>query len=125
MDDPGPSSLPLFIALALVTANAFLAAAEFALIAVRRSRIEQNVRLGDPRSQRILPPIERLEELVFAAQLARSTLTVMLGWLAPWSRPTASGARWGSCRCPPASCPSRWSSSCTPRWGSRCPSSSR
>jgi CBS domain containing-hemolysin-like protein len=82
MDDPGPSSLPLFIALALVTANAFLAAAEFALIAVRRSRIEQNVRLGDPRSQRILPPIERLEELVFAAQLARSTLTVMLGWFA-------------------------------------------
>src|SRR3954470_6939133 len=82
MDDPGPSSLPLFIALALVTANAFLAAAEFALIAVRRSRIEQNVRLGDPRSQRILPPIERLEELVFAAQLSRSTLTLLLGWFA-------------------------------------------
>jgi CBS domain containing-hemolysin-like protein len=82
MDEPGPSSLPLFIALALVAANAFLAAAEFALIAVRRSRIEQNVRLGDPRSQRILPPIERLETLVFSAQLSRSTLTVLLGYYA-------------------------------------------
>jgi magnesium and cobalt exporter, CNNM family len=82
MDDPGPSSLSLFIPLALVAANAFLAAAEFALIAVRRSRIEQNVRLGDPRSQRVLPPIERLEELVFAAQVGRSTLTVLLGWFA-------------------------------------------
>src|SRR5215212_10404631 len=82
MDDPGPSSLPLFIALALVAANAFLVAAEFALIAVRRSRIEQNVRLGDPRSQRVLPPIDRLEALVFSAQLARSTIAVLLGYYA-------------------------------------------
>ncbi|HEX8906531.1 MAG TPA: hemolysin family protein [Longimicrobiaceae bacterium] len=82
MDDPGPSSLPLFIALALVAANAFLVAAEFALIAVRRSRIEQNVRLGDPRSQRVLPPIDRLEALVFSAQLARSTIAALLGYYA-------------------------------------------
>jgi CBS domain containing-hemolysin-like protein len=79
--DP-PSSLPLFIALGLVALNAFLVAAEFALIAVRRSRIEQNVRLGDPRAQRVLPPLERLEELVFAAQLARSTASILLGWMA-------------------------------------------
>jgi CBS domain containing-hemolysin-like protein len=80
--DPDPSSLPLFIALALIAANAFLVSAEFALIAVRRSRIEQNVRLGDPRAQRILPPLERLEELVFAAQVARSAASVMLGFVA-------------------------------------------
>ncbi|MBV9108447.1 MAG: HlyC/CorC family transporter [Gemmatimonadetes bacterium] len=82
MDDPGPSSLSLFIALALVAANAFLVAAEFALIAVRRTRIEQNVRLGDPRAHRVLPPIDRLEALVFSAQLARSTCTVLLGYFA-------------------------------------------
>jgi putative hemolysin len=80
--DPDPSSLPLFIAMALVLANAFLVAAEFALIAVRRSRIETSPRLGDPRSQRVLPPLERLEELVFAAQLARSTASVLLGYYA-------------------------------------------
>lgn len=80
--DPDPSSLPLFIALALVLANAFLVAAEFALIAVRRSRIEASPRLGDPRNQRVLPPLERLEELVFAGQIARSTLSMLLGYVA-------------------------------------------
>lgn len=79
--DPDPSSLPLFAALALILANAFLVAAEFALIAVRRSRIEQNVRLGDPRAQRVLPPLDRLEELVFAAQVARSAASVGLGYV--------------------------------------------
>ena len=80
--DPDPSRLSLFIALALIAANAFLVAAEFALIAVRRSRIEQNVRLGAERSARVLPPIERLEELVFAAQLARSAASIALGVVA-------------------------------------------
>jgi CBS domain containing-hemolysin-like protein len=80
--DPDPSSLSLFAAVALVAANAFLVAAEFALIAVRRSRIEQNVRLGAERSARVLPPIDRLEELVFAAQLARSAASVGLGCVA-------------------------------------------
>jgi putative hemolysin len=79
--DPDPSSLPLLLALALVAANAFLVSAEYALIAVRRTRIEHNVRLGDPRAQRVLPPLDRLEELVFAAQLARSTTSILLGWL--------------------------------------------
>ncbi|HEX8697105.1 MAG TPA: hemolysin family protein [Longimicrobium sp.] len=80
--DPDPSSFPLFIALALIAANAFLVAAEFALIAVRRNRIEQNVRLGDPRSARVLPSLDRLEELVFAAQLGRSLASVLLGYYA-------------------------------------------
>lgn len=80
--DPDPSSLPLFIALALVLANAFLVAAEFALIAVRRSRIETSPRLGHPRSTRVLPPLDRLEELVFAAQIARSTASILLGYVA-------------------------------------------
>jgi CBS domain containing-hemolysin-like protein len=80
--DPAPSSLPLIVAIVLVAANAFLTAAEFALIAVRRSRIEQNVRLGAARSARVLPPIDRLEELVFAAQIARSAVSIALGYVA-------------------------------------------
>jgi CBS domain containing-hemolysin-like protein len=81
MDDP-PSSLSLVAAAILIAANGFLAAAEFALIAVRRSRIEQNVRLGAARSPRVLPPIDRLEELVFAGQLARSAISITLGAIA-------------------------------------------
>src|SRR3954468_15618758 len=80
--DPDPSSLPLLLAFALLTANAFLVSAEFAPIPGRRARIEQNVRLGDSLSLRVLPPLDRLEELVFAAQIARSTASVGLGWVA-------------------------------------------
>jgi CBS domain containing-hemolysin-like protein len=80
--DPDPGSFSLFTILGLVAANAFLVAAEFALIAVRRIRIEQSVRRGDVHAARVLPALDRLEELVFAAQVARSLASVALGWQA-------------------------------------------
>ena len=80
--DPDPGSFSLFTILGLVAANAFLVAAEFALIAVRRIRIEQSVRRGDLHAARVLPALDRLEELVFAAQVARSLASVALGWQA-------------------------------------------
>src|SRR5918997_2376444 len=78
--DPDPSSYSLLTILGLIAANAFLVAAEFALIAVRRIRIEQSIRLGDARAARVLPALDRLEELVFAAQVARSLASVALGY---------------------------------------------
>ena len=98
--DPDPSSLPLLPILALIAANAFLVAAEFALIALRRVRIEQNVRHGDARAARVLPALDRLEELVFAAQVGRSVASILLGyyavqgarWLDRWFVPAASTA---------------------------------
>jgi putative hemolysin len=80
--DSDPGSLPLFIVIGLIAANAFLVAAEFALIAVRRIRIEQSIRRGDARAARVLPALDRLEELVFAAQVARSLASVVLGYQA-------------------------------------------
>lgn len=80
--DPDPSSFSLLTILGLVAANAFLVAAEFALIAVRRIRIEQSVRRGDQHAARVLPALDRLEELVFSAQVARSLASVALGWQA-------------------------------------------
>jgi putative hemolysin len=80
--DPDPGSLSLLAVFGLIAANAYLVAAEFALIAVRRIRIEQNVRQGDRRAARVLPALDRLEELVFAAQVARSAATVALGYAA-------------------------------------------
>ena len=78
--DPDPGSLPFLIVIGLIAANAFLVAAEFALIAVRRIRIEQSMRRGDVYAARVLPALDRLEELVFAAQVARSLATVVLGY---------------------------------------------
>jgi CBS domain containing-hemolysin-like protein len=65
---------------ALLAANAFLVAAEYALISVRRSRIEQQIRQGDARAARVLPALEHLAELTFAGQVARSAASVLLGW---------------------------------------------
>jgi CBS domain containing-hemolysin-like protein len=78
--DPDPSSLPLLYIFGLIAANAFLVAAEFALIAVRRIRIERSIRQGDANAARVLPALDRLEELVFAAQVARSLASVALGY---------------------------------------------
>ncbi|HEX2208332.1 MAG TPA: hemolysin family protein [Longimicrobium sp.] len=78
--DPDPGSFSLITILGLIAANAFLVAAEFALIAVRRIRIEQSIRRGDARAARVLPALDRLEELVFAAQVARSLASVALGY---------------------------------------------
>jgi CBS domain containing-hemolysin-like protein len=80
--DPDPGSFSLLTILGLIAANAFLVAAEFALIAVRRIRIEQSIRQGDVRAARVLPALDRLEELVFAAQVARSLASVALGYQA-------------------------------------------
>ncbi|HET6765468.1 MAG TPA: hemolysin family protein [Longimicrobiaceae bacterium] len=81
--DPDPAStlFTLFAVLFLLAANAFLVAAEFAFIAVRRTRLEQTARLGDLRAARVLPALERLEELAFASQIARSAATLLLGWV--------------------------------------------
>jgi putative hemolysin len=80
--DPDPGSLSLFIVIGLIAANAFLVAAEFALLAVRRIRLEQNVRQGDLHAARVLPVLDRLEEFAFAAQLARSAASIALGYYA-------------------------------------------
>jgi CBS domain containing-hemolysin-like protein len=77
--DPDPGSLSPLAVLALVLVNAFLVAAEFALLSVRRPRIEQHVRQGDARAARVLPALGRLEELLFAGQVGRSLASILLG----------------------------------------------
>jgi len=78
--DSEPDSLSLIVVLALLAVNAFLVAAEYALISVRRSRIEQQIRQGDARAARVLPALEHLAELTFAGQVARSAASVLMGW---------------------------------------------
>ncbi|HEU0013264.1 MAG TPA: hemolysin family protein [Longimicrobium sp.] len=80
--DADSGSIPLFAILGLIAANAFLVAVEFALIAVRRIRIEQHVRQGDLHAAKVLKALDRLEDLVFAAQVARSVASVALGYQA-------------------------------------------
>src|SRR5207245_6506594 len=61
---PGPATqslgLRLLAVLALVLANAFFVAAEFALVAARRTRIEALVRRGDRRARTVQAALQDL-----------------------------------------------------------------
>ncbi|MBO0912494.1 MAG: HlyC/CorC family transporter [Acidobacteria bacterium] len=73
--------LRVLLVLSLVAANAFFAAAEFALVSVRETRIEQLInarRIG----ARILQRLHRnLDEVVTGVQLGVTTVSLTLGWI--------------------------------------------
>jgi CBS domain containing-hemolysin-like protein len=75
--------LPSLLVLAgLFIANAFFVAAEFTLIGVRRSRLEQMAREGDRRAQDTLPTLDRPEPLALAAQFGGSVSALLTGFVA-------------------------------------------
>src|SRR6266849_1073757 len=73
--------LRVFLILLLVAANAFFAAAEFALVSVRDTRIQQLIearRIG----ARIVQKLHRnLDEVVNGAQLGVTVVSLTLGWV--------------------------------------------
>jgi putative hemolysin len=73
--------LRVLLILALVAANAFFAAAEFALVSVRETRIQQLIeahRIG----ARILQRLHRnLDEVVNGVQLGVTVVSLTLGWI--------------------------------------------
>src|SRR5687768_17966291 len=80
--DPGSILLKLLAVLFLVGVNAFFVAAEFALIAVRRSRIEQRVRAGDKRARKVVHALEHPEDFISAAQLGITVASIGIGYIA-------------------------------------------
>jgi putative hemolysin len=79
--DPASTTLKLIAVLALIGINAFFVAAEFALIASRRSRVEPLARSGHRRAQRVLSAMDAPERVVAAAQLGIVAATVGIGWI--------------------------------------------
>jgi len=73
--------LRVFLILLLVAANAFFAAAEFSLVSIRETRIQQlieNRRLG----ARIVQKLHRnLDEVVNGVQLGITVVSLTLGWV--------------------------------------------
>jgi putative hemolysin len=73
--------LRVFLILLLVAANAFFAAAEFALVSVRDTRIQQLIearRIGARTVQRLH---QRLDEVVNGVQLGITLTSLTLGWI--------------------------------------------
>src|SRR5262249_21775427 len=85
MAEPGPPwlwhvlgllSVPLLVAL-----NGFFVAAEFALVAVRKTRVEELVRQGVPRARAVEQAVGHLDHTIAATQLGITLASIALGWL--------------------------------------------
>src|SRR6266851_5487862 len=83
---PGPATqslgLRLLAVVALVLANAFFVAAEFALVAARRTRIEALVRRGDRKAKTVQAALQDLYRQLSAAQLGITVASILLGYVA-------------------------------------------
>jgi putative hemolysin len=78
-----PSNLPLGVGLALIPVliiiNGFFVAAEFAVVAVRKSRVEELVNQGVPRAKSLMSAITDLDRSVAASQLGITIASLALG----------------------------------------------
>jgi putative hemolysin len=73
--------LRVFLILLLVAANAFFAAAEFALISVRDTRIQQLIESGRIGARIVQRLHQRLDEVVNGVQLGITMVSLTLGWI--------------------------------------------
>jgi CBS domain containing-hemolysin-like protein len=74
-------TLNLVIVVLLVLANGFFVASEFALVGVRKSRIETLAKTGDARAKRLLPLLNNLNAYISATQLGITLASLALGWI--------------------------------------------
>ena len=71
-----------FVAVAmLILANAFFVAAEFALVSIRDTRIEQMLAAGVPGARAVLRLQQDLDDFLPAVQLGVTLCSLALGWL--------------------------------------------
>jgi putative hemolysin len=73
--------LRLASVLILVLANGFFVAAEFALVAIRRSRVEQLVAEGRPLARVVRRAVDHLDAYLAATQLGITMASIGLGWI--------------------------------------------
>ncbi|QEL19620.1 hemolysin family protein [Limnoglobus roseus] len=66
---------------ALVALNGFFVAAEFALVGVRKTRVEEMVRQGVPRAGAVREAVGHLDRYIAATQLGITLASIALGWL--------------------------------------------
>lgn len=74
--------LNFLLVLFLVLGNGFFVASEFALVAVRKSRIEALVAEGNKAAERLLPLLNNLNAYISATQLGITLFSLGLGYVA-------------------------------------------
>lgn len=75
------SPLLLLIVLALVLLNGFFVASEFALVRVRRERLEQDAGRGSKLAARALEQVKQIDAYLAACQLGITMASLGLGWV--------------------------------------------
>src|SRR6266403_1033807 len=73
--------LRVFLILLLVAANAFFAAAEFALVSVRETRIQQLIEAGRVGARTVLKLHQQIQRVVNGVQLGVTICSLTLGWV--------------------------------------------
>src|SRR5713101_8775797 len=66
---------------ALVVLNGLFVAAEFALVSVRKTQVEEMVRLGLSEAKPLEAAINRLDRSIAATQLGITLASIGLGWV--------------------------------------------
>ncbi len=79
--DPLWSFLGLSAVIFLVLSNGFFVASEFALVAVRKSRIEAQAAEGNKNAERVLGMLNNLNAYISATQLGITLSSLGLGWI--------------------------------------------
>lgn len=74
--------LGLLVMAALVVANAFFVAAEFALVSVRRTRVAELVAQGNPAARWVQRAVRDPDRFIAATQLGITIASLGLGWVA-------------------------------------------
>ena len=72
----------IFIILFLLFVNGFFVAAEFALVKVRKTRLEQLSNEGNFVAKRALKLVNNTNKMLAAAQLGVTIASIALGWVA-------------------------------------------
>src|SRR6185312_16231849 len=73
--------LGLLAVVVLVLANAFFVAAEFALVAARRTRLDEMARAGDRKARLARRAVQSLDRYISATQLGITLASLGLGWI--------------------------------------------
>jgi len=79
--NPGSTLLRLAAVVALVVANAFFVAAEFALVGARRTRLDEMAQAGSRTAGMARRAITHLDRYISATQLGITLASLALGWI--------------------------------------------
>lgn len=81
MDGSGNTIFNLFVIAFLLFSNGFFVASEFAMVKVRKTRIEQLVNEGNYNAQIAMEALKDLDKFIAAVQLGVTISSIGLGWV--------------------------------------------